>query len=545
MSYVSGWKITLKAKLNSADTTLTADVDLGITNWRLYFVNSNQEEWLDFTWVSANGSNFDYTWLTRWLSKVTDPATAWTWLTWLAWNNAVLVAMHDQLIDKASNNIFLWTQSFEDIDFTNTTTWWLKVKSLTTAQRTAVTAANWMIVYDTDIWVHYQYIGWAWSTFATWAVVNASETVAGKVEIATQTEFDNWTDTWSSAELIVTPWQIKVKNDAQDVIIADNARRINYNDVLWDWSDWILNITSWTTNLNTNQIYNYTSINISAWATLSSTSTNGKLQILCQWTVTIDWTIDLSWKITAWIPTAKVLTFRDQTASYWAEWTAWNWWIWAYQSSSTAWASWPNWDWYGWGWWGWWAYNNWSGTFNVSPTWSGPSTWWNWRSNDPTAWWPWTTGWYWASSSYWTAWTNTTGQWTNNAIAASWGNGWKRWDGWLSMIMLCNTYSWTWTIQSSGWAGTAWWRWGNWDNASGSDCGWGGWGWWAWWPTWAILLVWVTNTFGWTITLTAWTWAVWWIAWTSLVASWQSTPWTNWWAWTNWTAVNVRLNQTI
>lgn len=85
---------------------------------------------------------------------------------------------------------------------------WMTAKSLTTAQRTALTGVNWMIVYDTDLWVHYQYIGWSWSTFATWTTSNASETVAGKVEIATDAEVTAGTGTgWTGAVLSVTPTQ--------------------------------------------------------------------------------------------------------------------------------------------------------------------------------------------------------------------------------------------------------------------------------------------------------------------------------------------------
>jgi len=72
----------------------------------------------------------------------------------------------------------------------------ITAKSLTTAQRTALTWVNGMIVLDTDLGVLYQYIWWAWSTFATWTTSNASETVAGKIELPTDAEVTAQSATW-------------------------------------------------------------------------------------------------------------------------------------------------------------------------------------------------------------------------------------------------------------------------------------------------------------------------------------------------------------
>lgn len=45
-----------------------------------------------------------------------------------------------------------------------------------------------MIIYNTALGIHQQYISGAWASFATGAVVNADTTTAGKVEIATVSE---------------------------------------------------------------------------------------------------------------------------------------------------------------------------------------------------------------------------------------------------------------------------------------------------------------------------------------------------------------------
>lgn len=63
-------------------------------------------------------------------------------------------------------------------------------------------------------------------------------------------------------------------------------------------SDGALNVASGTTNLNLNQKYQFTSINIAAGATLSTNSTTGAvLYLLCQGTCTIDGVINVSGKV--------------------------------------------------------------------------------------------------------------------------------------------------------------------------------------------------------------------------------------------------------
>lgn len=113
------------------------------------------------------------------------------------------------------NNTFEWQDTINDITLSgDTVTAWLTTKSLTTAQRLGLTATNWMIVYDSDLWAHYQYIGWAWSSFATGSVENASETVAGKIELATNAEMWLGTSVWGSWARLVPPNDQLVKTTA-------------------------------------------------------------------------------------------------------------------------------------------------------------------------------------------------------------------------------------------------------------------------------------------------------------------------------------------
>lgn len=210
MWFESWKKTTLLKPVSPWDTTIYLASVPTVTSGRLYIKNDAQEEWIDYTWISGNG----VTGCTRLLSKTADPATGGTWLTRVAWTVVKLVAMHDQLPDKTWNNTRTGTQTFTqnitsgwtitaswtvttpDIRFSWTTTSGLRVKSLTTTQRLALTPVNGDVVYDSTLWVLYQYIGGAWSTFATGSVVSADTTTAGKVEISTQTETEDQTTTW-------------------------------------------------------------------------------------------------------------------------------------------------------------------------------------------------------------------------------------------------------------------------------------------------------------------------------------------------------------
>ena len=62
-----------------------------------------------------------------------------------------------------------------------------------------------MWIYNTALGVNQQYIGGAWTNNASGSVVNADTSTAGKVEIATQTEFDAGTDVGSTGATLVAP----------------------------------------------------------------------------------------------------------------------------------------------------------------------------------------------------------------------------------------------------------------------------------------------------------------------------------------------------
>ncbi len=103
----------------------------------------------------------------------------------LAWD------AHDaaQSVKKDIANTFTADQTFNQGIAMSGTTKTLQVAQMTTTQRDAIVSpANGMIIYNTTTSVMNQYIGGAWTTFATGTVSNAANNVAGKTDIATAAE---------------------------------------------------------------------------------------------------------------------------------------------------------------------------------------------------------------------------------------------------------------------------------------------------------------------------------------------------------------------
>lgn len=114
--------------------------------------------------------------------------------TWLANQKATLVQAHDQMFDPITGGTIYGATTFtSDVTFTDSMK--VPVYADTTARDAGIpTPSNGMIVYITALGILQQYIGGAWTSFASGTVVNADTTTAGKVEIATQSEIDSLTD---------------------------------------------------------------------------------------------------------------------------------------------------------------------------------------------------------------------------------------------------------------------------------------------------------------------------------------------------------------
>ena len=120
-----------------------------------------------------------------------------------------VTVLENQIFDKwgsetlTGNITYTWEVTYN---------WEVYFPSLTTAERDAITwNRDWAIIYNETTGTTQQRVWGSWSDIDTGTVTpNASETVAGKVEIATQAEFDAGTATWGTgAQLTPTNDQIR------------------------------------------------------------------------------------------------------------------------------------------------------------------------------------------------------------------------------------------------------------------------------------------------------------------------------------------------
>lgn len=118
----------------------------------------------------------------------------------LALNHIII----NQKVDMLTDNIVE-----SEIKFQSTTKHGIVFNNMTTVQRDAIAASNGNAIYNTTDNVLQQYISGAWSNIGSTGVADASETVAGKVEMATNAEAIAGTDTGSTwAPLVTTPSQL-------------------------------------------------------------------------------------------------------------------------------------------------------------------------------------------------------------------------------------------------------------------------------------------------------------------------------------------------
>lgn len=255
-----------------------------------------------------------------------------------------------QIVDKTADNILTWDNEFTG-DVTMSGSFRDPVYDDDTERDTAITSpVNGMRIYNTAEWLFQKYQWWAWTDDTSWwATPNASETVAGKVEIATSVEFTAWTDTGGTwASLVAVPSLIKAKNDTQDSSISTNAWNISTN----------------STNIGTN------TSNIAA-------NTNA---IATPWTAAwVSWNFPNPWSVTVTIPMWWVFNTVEFGIAVSQDYASNNYhWILLYWKF-VCWASWievvytslstPNWAWSN--------YDLWDGTIvgtNMNSVWRTTST---------------------------------------------------------------------------------------------------------------------------------------------------------------------------
>jgi len=106
-----------------------------------------------------------------------------------------------------SDNYQFWKDILDAINSkVDVEDWLLAVYADDTARDAAITSpTNWMSCYNTTDWAFNDYIGWAWTIRATWATPNATESVAGKIELPTDAEVTAKTATgWTWATICPT-----------------------------------------------------------------------------------------------------------------------------------------------------------------------------------------------------------------------------------------------------------------------------------------------------------------------------------------------------
>jgi len=96
----------------------------------------------------------------------------------------------------------------------------VRLISLTTAQRDALTPANGDKIYNSTTGTEQTYYGGQWNDAGTSTVANATDAITGKVRLADQTQVNNGTDTEAGDPLVVIPSTLKVVTDALAASLA-------------------------------------------------------------------------------------------------------------------------------------------------------------------------------------------------------------------------------------------------------------------------------------------------------------------------------------
>lgn len=362
MEFETWYRSTLAAKLNASDNTCTVANAPTVTKWRMHVYKGNTHSWIKFTWVSGNiltGVTF--------VSQTTDPITTVAWVTYPAWSNIELVEMHDQMFNAeeggtitgdvvVTGDVSVW----DDLIVTGDTVMWATLKvpvyADATARDAAITSpANGMVVYLTSEGYFTDYQWGVWNIRSTWtAVWNATQTVAGKVEMSTTSEFRQGTATWWTwASLVVTPAMIAAfvsfgDGSDGDVTISSPTtltRDMYYNDLVlsddlttgW-YAVYVRGTCSWTGKI----IYNGNNWgNASGWTgwTAAAALASGTCGANLGGAAWASWWIGAGTNWTAWTAVNPSYATTSTTS---AGWGAWGWnptngWTWGATAISTRW----------------------------------------------------------------------------------------------------------------------------------------------------------------------------------------------------------------
>lgn len=595
----ASWKtMRLTIKLTPSDTSMTGNLDVGTTSGRFYLSNNNQVEWISFSGKTANwDGTFTYTGLTRGLSQTADPITGGTGQTWLANQECILVAMHDQLVDKSQDTAFATNVSVGgDLTFPGTTTGGLVLKTLTTTQRNALTPVTGYKIYNSTTGTVQTYYGGTWNDEWNSTTPNASTTVAGKVEIATQAEVNAGTATGGTgASLAVTPDTLANATNIPNIplltqkttpvwddeyILADSessfALKRFFRKALpfyyWDGSDGSVTVS---TTISLTRDMQYSSLTVTgAW----TINTRG-YKIFVSWTLTNSWIIQIAhWNGgNAVVNTAWVAPATSDSWSLWNIQLGWTWAAWRSGSALTHWNSvsttavlfaplssqasngWTGWTYGGWPYngWTWVAWTNTKYLWDLTHSQSLQLNQLFWIFTIPAI--------QYSSSSGGGGWCSVS-NWQSGGGGSGWNGGWCIFisakaiinNNFIQIIGGNGGNGWNATAAATNWqadgggggggGGSGWIIFlltssltGTWQVISKAGNGWTGWNSNAAWGS--LSLTWGGGWFGWngwiivsptgnTFTVTAWTG---WTGWTGL--SWGGS-WATWTSWVAWVVIN-------
>ena len=178
------------------------------------------------------------TFIKRGLSDDLDPETWEEYeienrkLTWNPWSLAFITAGAGDILDKdddivwTGNQTYTWSATYR---WALTTEKWVQYPHFdnVAALEAYAEAFGWMFAVVDSTWELYRYnaVTQEWSVVESSTPTNpemASTTTIWTVRIATQTEFDNWTDTWSQWEkLVATPSMIQGITPTMELHITD------------------------------------------------------------------------------------------------------------------------------------------------------------------------------------------------------------------------------------------------------------------------------------------------------------------------------------
>lgn len=540
--------------------------------------------------VNMNGSNVVYTTTTQTLTNKTLTSPVINTPTWIV-KSDVWLSNVNNTSDSTKNSANV-TLTNKTVNLTDNTLSWTKAQF-------NIAVSDWDIVYEGDNitwsaaslttprainWVNFDWTAdielainstakyyTFWETIwlgiavslnnATWKVEKWGTNFVGITQTAgilddsvlvndssdnNQSGLTEWVSYWyNTTTWVIESWVWFMAKSTTDIVF--DISYIEKNSIYWNWSDWVLVITNWQTiNLNTEQLYQYSKIDIQTGWTLSTLSTSWILKIKCNWIVNINWNINLAkfplWNLASTSFTSVLINW--QTVTTWTSWTAWDWGTGrGYATIDIPWV-WLNWY---WGWGMAWAWKDNSSNYTLGWSgWDGGTPWglgWDWTTSNWLDWgtsaWGW--GWGWPNDSalgwdwgdsYWQSWSNANLNWQTITTAWwGWGAWWDIWKDWGWLILYTHKLTWSWSISCN------WINWGNWGNGwdwalhdvQRDYWGWGwGWGWGAWGCWWFIFLCYDLSTYSWTKLVTkglGWIWGTWWIT-----ANWAESPWN----WSNW-----------